>query len=112
MALGNTVRIKGDITADEDVTIAGHVEGHIDAPGHAVRLAAGSHVVGDIEAAIVEVGGHVEGEILATDCVRVSTDGEITGDIVTSRLAIADGGRLQGRVEMSAPRHALHAAAS
>jgi cytoskeletal protein CcmA (bactofilin family) len=44
--------------------------------------------------------------------VRVTELGEIDGDVVTARLAIAEGGRVQGRVDMSAPLHALRSAAS
>jgi cytoskeletal protein CcmA (bactofilin family) len=112
MALGHSVYIKGDIVTGEDLTIAGHVEGRIEATGHAVTLAPGSHVVGSVEAAAIDVGGHIEGEILATDRVRVGPEGEVDGDVITARLVIAEGGRVQGRVEMSAPQHALHAAAS
>ena len=112
MALGHSVYIKGDITAGEDLTIAGHVEGRIDATGHALTLAPGSHVVGNVEAAAVHVQGHVEGEVLATDRVSVGEGGEVDGDVITARLAIAEGGRVQGRIEMSAPLHALHSAAS
>jgi cytoskeletal protein CcmA (bactofilin family) len=111
MALGDTLRIKGEITAGEDVTIAGQVEGRIGAPGHTVTLAPGSRVVGDVEAAVVHVGGHLKGEILATDGVRIGPDGDVEGGVITARLAIADGGRLQGRVDMSAAQHALRVAA-
>ena len=112
MALGHTIRIKGDIVAGEDMTIDGFVEGKIDASGHAVTLAPGSHVVGNVEAAIVEVHGHLEGEILATDRVRVGEQGDIEGDVVTNRISIADGGHMQGRIDMSAAGHALNVAAS
>ncbi len=112
MALGNSVYVKGDIIAGEDLTISGHVEGRIEAAGHVLTLAPGSHVVGNVEAAAVDVHGHVEGEIVATDRLSVGAGGEVDGDLITARLAIAEGGRVQGRVEMSAPQHALHAAAS
>ena len=112
MALGHTIVIKGDIIAGEDVTIAGRVEGRIEATGHVVTLAPGSHVEGNVEAASIEVAGHVIGELTASDCVRVAADGEVEGDLHTARLAIADGGRVQGRVDMSAPQNALRVAAS
>jgi cytoskeletal protein CcmA (bactofilin family) len=112
MGLGHTVRIKGDIVAGEDLTIDGFVEGHIEAAGHVVTFAPGSHIVGNVEAAEVNVGGHVEGGILATNRVRVGPDGELEGDIVTNRIAIDEGGRVKGRVDMSQPGHALATAAS
>ncbi len=107
MALGHSVIIKGDITAAEDFTISGRVEGSVNAAGHAVTLAAGSCVVGDVEAATVIVAGRVGGSLLATERVRVDSTAEITGDIIVPRLSMADGALVQGRVEMSRQQHAL-----
>ncbi len=112
MDAGQSLRIKGDIFAGEDVTITGRIEGHIEASGFAVRVAAGSNVIGNVMAASVLIDGCVQGEIVASDCVQVSAHGAVEGDLHTARLAIADGGRVQGRVEMSAPATALHAVAS
>jgi cytoskeletal protein CcmA (bactofilin family) len=112
MAPGQSLHIKGDITAGEDLTITGRVEGRIDASGYAVRVAAGSNVVGNLTAASVDVDGHVHGEIVASECVRVSAVGAVEGDLKTTRLAIADGGFVKGRVDMSAARAKLHAVAS
>jgi len=112
MAPGQSLRIKGDITAGEDLTITGRVEGRIDASGFAVTVAAGSDVVGNLAAASVDIHGRVQGEIVASDCVRISSQGAVEGDLHTTRLAIADGGFVKGRVEMSAPRAKLHAVAS
>jgi cytoskeletal protein CcmA (bactofilin family) len=69
-------------------------------------------VVGNLAASTVEVEGEVQGEIVASECVRVGVRGVIEGDLKTSRLAIADGGYLKGRVEMSPSRPKLHAIAS
>lgn len=98
MALGPTLQIKGDITAGEDVTIAGRVEGRIEAMGHAVTLAPGSHIVGQVAAASINVSGRVEGALDASESVRVMPDGDVEGELQTVRLAIADGGRVHGRV--------------
>jgi cytoskeletal protein CcmA (bactofilin family) len=112
MAPGQSLRIKGDITAGEDLTITGHVEGRVDASGFSVTVGTGSTVVGSIAAASVDVNGSVQGEIVASECVRVSALGTIEGDLQTTRLAVADGGLIRGRVEMSAPKAVLHAVAS
>jgi cytoskeletal protein CcmA (bactofilin family) len=107
MALGHSVLIKGDITAGEDFTISGRVEGSITASGHAVTLAAGSCIVGDVEAATIVVAGRVDGSLVATGCLRVDATAEITGDITSPRLSISDGALVHGRVEMSQQQHAL-----
>jgi cytoskeletal protein CcmA (bactofilin family) len=112
MAPGQSLRIKGDITAGEDLIITGRVEGRVDATGYAVRVAEGSNVIGNLAAATIDVEGQVQGEIVASECVRVGAQGMIEGDLKTARLAIADGGYLKGRVDMSASRAKLQAVAS
>jgi cytoskeletal protein CcmA (bactofilin family) len=107
MALGHSVTIKGDIAAAEDFIISGRVEGSVDASGHAVTLAAGSCVVGDVEAATIVVAGRVEGSLLATERLEVHSTAQIAGDIIAPRLGVADGALVQGRVEMSRSQHAL-----
>jgi cytoskeletal protein CcmA (bactofilin family) len=101
MAAGHLLLIKGEIVAGEDMTIAGRVEGRINAPGHAVILAAGSHIVGDIEAATIDVDGRVEGNLSASERLRVRESADIGGDLNTPRLAVADGAHVRGRVKMS-----------
>lgn len=112
MTPGHTLHIKGDITSGEDLTITGRVEGRIEAPGHVVRVAEGSNVTGNVEAATVAVDGVVQGEIVAADCVRISANGTVEGDLKTTRLVVADGGFVKGRVEMTEPQARLHAVAS
>lgn len=112
MAPGHSLRIRGDVTAAENLTITGYIEGRIDASGFAVTVAADSTVVGNVAADVVDVDGRVNGEIVASTCVRIGVTGTLEGELRTPRLAVADGGRVQGHVEMSAPVAALHAVAS
>jgi cytoskeletal protein CcmA (bactofilin family) len=112
MAPGQSLRIKGDITAGEDLTITGRVEGRIDATGYSVRVAEGSNVVGNVEASSVDVDGQVQGAIVASECVRINARGMVEGDLKTTRLAVADGGFVKGKVEMTPSKARLHAVAS
>ena len=48
-AVGSTVVITGELSAHEDVVIAGRVEGLINVSGHLVTVQAGAQVVGDIQ---------------------------------------------------------------
>ena len=55
MSSGQSIVIKGDISGGEDLVIAGRVEGSITLNGRVLTLAAGSHVVGEVEAGTVIV---------------------------------------------------------
>jgi cytoskeletal protein CcmA (bactofilin family) len=105
--VGSSVVIKGELSAQEDVVIAGRVEGSINVSGHLVLVEAGAHVVGDITAAGIVVAGAVHGTLLAEERIQAQAGADLQGDISAPRIAIADGAVVNGRMETvasSAPR--------
>ena len=83
--------IKGELSAHEDVVIAGRVEGSIKVTGHLVIVEAGAHVVGDIMAAGIVVAGAVHGSLLAEERIQAQVGADLQGDISAPRIAVADG---------------------
>ena len=61
MQTGRGLSIKGDLTADEDVTIDGTFEGSIELHGHRLVIAAGSDVRAEVNADAVTVSGKTRG---------------------------------------------------
>src|SRR4029453_6676948 len=55
--IGATLVIKGELRAQEDVAIAGRVEGSIHVAGHTVTVQPGGHVAADITARHIIGGG-------------------------------------------------------
>ena len=97
--VGSTVVIKGELTAQEDLVIAGRVEGTVSITGHLVRVEAGAHVVGDITSAGIVVSGSVHGSLLAEERIQVEAGADLQGDISAPRIAVADGAVVNGRIE-------------
>ena len=97
--VGSTVVIKGELTAHEDLVIAGRVEGTISVMGHLVLVEAGAHVVGDITAAGIVVSGSVHGSLLAEERIKAEAGADLQGDISAPRIAVADGAVVNGRIE-------------
>ena len=97
--VGSTVVIKGELTAHEDVVIAGRVEGSISVTGHLVVVEAGAHVAGDITATGIVVSGTVEGSLIAEDRIQVQSGADLEGDVSAPRVVVADGAVVNGRVE-------------
>jgi len=97
--IGSSVVIKGELTAHEDVVIAGRVEGSINVSGHNVVVEAGAHVQGDISAAAVVVSGTVAGSVLAEERILVQAGADLQGDVSAPRIAVTDGGIVNGRIE-------------
>jgi cytoskeletal protein CcmA (bactofilin family) len=63
----------------------------------------------EVDALVVE--GLVEGEVLARERLEVRPGGRVTAAVRTSRLLLDEGGRLEGRVEMTRPPGRAGAAA-
>ena len=97
--VGSTVVIKGELTAHEDVVIAGRVEGLINVTGHLVTVEAGAHVAGDITATGIVVAGTVEGCLIAEERIQVQSGADLQGDVSAPRVVGADGALGNGRIE-------------
>jgi cytoskeletal protein CcmA (bactofilin family) len=102
MSNGQSIVIKGDISGSEDLVIAGRVEGSITLNGKVLTLAAGSHVVGEIEAGTVVVSGKINGTIEATERLDIKSTAVVDGKLSSARLIVADGSQITAKVEMPA----------
>ncbi len=98
--LGKSVVIKGELSGSEDLTLHGHMEGKISLPDHTLTVGPQAEVKADIAARSVTVVGVVTGRVSATEKIEIRSTGTVTGDIVSPRLVIAEGGSLRGKVEM------------
>jgi cytoskeletal protein CcmA (bactofilin family) len=101
MDLGTSVAIKGDLSASEDLTLCGQMEGSIRRPEHTLTIGPNTEVKAEIVAKSVVILGSVTGNLTATERVDIRATGSLIGDLSSPRLAIAEGGSLRGKVQMS-----------
>ena len=106
MSNGQSIVIKGDISGSEDLVIAGRVEGSITLNGRVLTLAAGSHVVGEIEAGTVVVSGKLDGKVEAKERLDIKSTAVVNGTLSTASLIVADGSQITAKVEMPEARRA------
>jgi len=99
--IGASIVIKGDLVSSEDTTLAGRVEGNVECRDHALVIAAGARVEGNVHARSVSLNGEVTGNVTAEQSIDIGQSGSVTGDIVSPRMSIAEGGSLNGRVTIS-----------
>jgi len=102
--LGQSVSIKGELSGSEDMTLYGHMEGRVSLPDHMLTVGPQAAVKADIAARTVVVKGTVTGNVTAAERLEIQSNGSVLGDVVSPRLVIADGGSLQGKVEMQTAR--------
>jgi cytoskeletal protein CcmA (bactofilin family) len=100
--IGQNLTIRGDISADENITIEGTVEGTIETSNDVI-IAPEGRVRADIRASIVTIAGRVKGNVFATHKVDLSSTGQLEGNIQAPKLAIAESAMFKGSIDMSPP---------
>ena len=98
--LGQSVVIKGELNGSEDLTIEGHVEGTIQLKEHVLTIGPNGRIKAQVFAKSVIILGEVAGNVTASDKVDIRENGSVDGDIVSPRVAIAEGAHFRGSVDM------------
>jgi cytoskeletal protein CcmA (bactofilin family) len=106
--IGKSVVIKGELTGSEDLTIEGHVEGKIELRENVLTIGPNGKIKAQIFAKAVIVLGNVS----ATEKVDIRDNGSVEGDIVSPRVAIAEGAMFRGSVDMQRASKAAQTKAS
>jgi cytoskeletal protein CcmA (bactofilin family) len=98
--IGKSVVIKGELNGSEDLTIEGHVEGTIQLKEHVLTIGPNGRIKAQVFAKSVIVLGEVNGNITASDKVDIRDNGSVEGDLVSPRIAIAEGAHFKGSIDM------------
>jgi cytoskeletal protein CcmA (bactofilin family) len=98
--IGKSVVIKGELNGSEDLTIEGHVEGKIELRDHVLTIGPNGRIRAEVFAKSVIVLGEVSGNVTATEKVDIRDNGSVDGDIISPRVAIAEGAHFRGSVDM------------
>ena len=98
--IGQSIKIKGEITGNEDLVIKGSVEGTIDLAEHEVTIGDSGKVRADIKGKTVTINGEVTGDISGTEKVVISKTGRVRGNIISPRMMLEDGAVFKGSIDM------------
>ena len=98
--IGKSVVIKGELAGSEDLTIEGHVEGKIELKDHVLTIGPNGKIKAQVFAKAVIVLGEVTGNVSASEKVDIRDGGSVDGDIISPRVAIAEGAHFRGSVDM------------
>ena len=110
--IGKSVVIKGELNGSEDLTIEGQVEGTIQLRDHVLTIGPNGRIKAQVFAKAVIVFGEVNGNVTATDKVDIRDNGSVDGDIISPRVAIAEGAHFRGSVDMQRKGAAAQPAAA
>ena len=98
--IGKSVLIKGELGGSEDLTIEGQIEGKIELKQHLLTIGPHGRIRAQVFAKAVVVLGEVLGNIRATEKVVIRDSGSVEGDIIAPKVAIAEGARFRGGIDM------------
>jgi cytoskeletal protein CcmA (bactofilin family) len=98
--IGKSVVIKGELSGSEDLTIEGQVEGKIELKENVLTIGSNGKIKAAVFAKALIVLGEVTGNVTASDKVEIRDGGSVDGDIVSPRVAIAEGAHFRGSVDM------------
>jgi cytoskeletal protein CcmA (bactofilin family) len=99
--ISSGIRINGEISGDDDLYIDGQAEGQFHFPLAKVTVGPNGKVKANIEAREIVVEGTVTGDLKASAGVQLGGASRVQGSLITPRIAIDDGAKLRGKVEMT-----------
>lgn len=98
--LTSGIRIKGELTGKADLVIDGEVEGSIRLVESRLTVGQSGRVKASIEAREVTIRGSVDGNLRGRERIVLGSSSRVKGDLEAPRIAIEDGAKFKGRVEM------------
>jgi cytoskeletal protein CcmA (bactofilin family) len=98
--LGASIVVKGEISSEEDLQIDGKVVGNISMRGNRLTVGRSAELNSEINAREIIVYGSASGNLRARDRVEIKKDGQVIGDITTSRISVEEGAYFKGRIEI------------
>ena len=102
--IGKSVVIKGELNGSEDLTVEGYVEGRVELRDHVLTMGPNGRIKAEVFAKAVIVLGEVTGNVTASEKVDIRDKGSVDGDIISPRVAIAEGAHFRGSVDMQRGR--------
>lgn len=100
---GKTMRIEGEITSDEDITIEGKVNGQLEV-SKTLTIGRDGYVNGEISANVVRISGEAEGHIKASEKLEISSEGKYNGNIQSDKIVVAEGAVIKGTINLEGER--------
>src|SRR5688572_20536015 len=97
--IGESVRIRGQLSGDEDLHVLGRVDGRVELQ-RTLIVAESGIVKAEVSVKNAVISGVVVGNIHASESVELTKEGRMVGDIFSPRVIIVDGASFRGNVDM------------
>ena len=93
------ISVAGDLSSNHDLYIDGAFEGQINLPEQHLMIGTSARVRARIIARAVTIAGRLDGNVTATERVRIEQSAQVNGHIQTPSVELTDGARFNGTVD-------------
>jgi len=100
--LGESIRLKGELSATTDVEIRGEVEGTVRLDGYRLVVADTGQVMAEISARTILVTSQVVGNVTASEQIVIGSGGYVLGDLCAPSIRLEDGSQFTGGINKQA----------
>ena len=98
--IGPCVKIRGEISGKEDLTVNGQVDGNIDFKQSQITIGRTGNIKADIHGKTIIVEGKVQGNLVAEEKIVLQPTGNLRGSMTAPRVNVEDGAKFKGNVDM------------
>lgn len=99
-SIGASIKISGDLSGKEDLTIDGDVEGTVDFRDNSVRVGPDGCVRANVIAKNISVAGQVTGDLHGSEHITIEPSGRVVGNIQAPKVVLREGCQFKGNVDM------------
>ena len=100
--IGRSIRIKGELSGEEDLIIQGRVEGKIDLKKNNITVDKSGSIKGDIYGKSITIEGEVEGNLFGEKRIVLQPSGVVRGDMRAPAINLEEGAKFKGNIAMEA----------
>jgi len=100
--IGASIRIKGDLSGDEDLLIQGQIQGKVKLQSHNVTVGPSGRVKADIRGKTIRVEGEVDGNLFGEEEIVIRSSGRVQGNLQAPRVTLENGSSFKGSIDMDA----------
>lgn len=97
--ISNGVKIEGKIASSGNIRVDGEIQGDIISQSN-VTVGENGQVNGQINAAVISIGGNVSGTVKAKEKLILDSKANLKGDIFTKILVVGAGAKFEGKSKM------------
>ena len=97
--IGSKTTVRGQVSGKQDLVVEGRIEGHVGIDSQ-LTVEEGGSVEADVEVEVATLRGEVRGPVTALRSLSVEATARVAGKLKAPSIAIADGARFSGEIEM------------